>query len=73
MSYITPNGKEIDIIIEPVRATFKVQFKTGGELPETLSGFYTSFKEAEKAVLSYIASKTNEQVETNGKSRGKAV
>lgn len=52
--YVTPNGKEIAIINAPGTGHYKVQFTSGGELPESLSGLYTSIKEAEKEVLCYI-------------------
>ena len=52
---ITPNGKEIDIIAD--NNHIKVQFKTGGELPQILSGLFTSRVEAQKAINIYLGSR----------------
>lgn len=57
MKFETPNGKVIETIICPRTAHVKVQFATGGELPEALSGHFTSVREAEKAIVMYIDSK----------------
>lgn len=38
-----------------VRGTTKLKWEGGGELPDILSGTYTSIREAQKAADSYIA------------------
>jgi hypothetical protein len=53
-TYITSGGKEIEIFTDPATAHVKVRFKKGGELPEQLSGLFTSVAVAEVAVRSYI-------------------
>ena len=54
MNLTTANGKEIDIVNAPGTGHYKIQFKTGGELPETLSGLYTSIHAARVAAISYV-------------------
>lgn len=44
----------------------RVKWSAGGELPEVLSGIYTSFHEAEKAITSYVNTKSEK---TNAKSK----
>lgn len=53
-TYITPNGKEIQIVRDPKTAHIKIQFGSGGELPQELSGFYTSEAFASKAIVGYL-------------------
>jgi len=52
---ITPNGKQIDIV--PKGSHYKIQFSSGGELPSSLSGLFTSRGEAETAVNVYLICK----------------
>lgn len=54
LELVTANGKEIAIVNAPGTGHYKMQFTSGGELPENLSGLYTSYKQAEKAAVSYI-------------------
>lgn len=54
--FVTPNGKEIGIVRDPVTAFFKIQFKSGGELPQRLQGMFTSERFAEVAVIDYLNS-----------------
>lgn len=51
---ITQNGKEIDILSKPGTRHFHIQFKTGGQLPDSLSGLYTSYTAAHRDVLIYL-------------------
>ena len=53
-TYTTPNGKEIQIVRDPKTAHIKIQFGSGGELPQELSGFYTSEAFASKAIVGYL-------------------
>lgn len=51
---MTPNGKEIKIINAPGTGHYKIQFTQGGELPNELSGLYTSSAVAQIAVRNYL-------------------
>lgn len=53
-SFETPNGKTIELFIDPKTAHIKVKFVPGGELPIELTGLYTSEKAAEKDILFYL-------------------
>ncbi|UOF80643.1 flavivirus dead domain [Caudoviricetes sp.] len=50
----TGTGKTIQMIIDPKTAHIKLQFKEGGQLPDELSGLYTSERNATKDILSYL-------------------
>jgi hypothetical protein len=52
--YVTPNGKELTVINQPGTGHYKIQFTSGGELPEYLSGLYTKVSTAEVAITHYI-------------------
>lgn len=52
-TFETPAGKEIQIPRTP-QGSYKIQFATGGELPENLTGLFTSEKAAEVAVRVYL-------------------
>lgn len=51
---ITANGKEIEICVQPGSRHYIIQFKTGGQLPEWLTGLYTSYTAAHRDVLTYL-------------------
>jgi hypothetical protein len=51
---VTPNGKEIAVVNQPGTGHYKIQFTSGGELPEELSGLYTTTNSANIAIVSYI-------------------
>ena len=53
-TFMTPNGKEIKIINAPGTGHYKIQFTQGGELPNELSGLYTSSAVAQVAVRNYL-------------------
>ena len=55
-AFVTPNGKEVQVVRDPKTAMFKVQFATGGELPQALSGIFTTERFANVAVTDYINS-----------------
>lgn len=59
-TYTTPNGKEIQIVPDG-RGMYKIQFTTGGELHQVISGLYTSEREAEKAVLYFLSMKEDQE------------
>jgi hypothetical protein len=50
---VTANGKEVQVIPNG-KGAYKIQFATGGELPEYLSGLYTSSRQAAIAAKSYV-------------------
>ena len=52
--FITPNGKEIEILRDKSTAQYKIQFTTGGELPLELSGIFTNQTYAQTAVNFYF-------------------
>jgi hypothetical protein len=56
----TANGKEVKVV-PTGRGAYKIQFTTGGELPEALSGEYTSSSTAYIAAVTYVE-KTKEKV-----------
>ena len=59
-TYETTAGKIIEPFIVPNTQHFKIRFTSGGELPEELSGIYTSEKDVEKAVLIYLDRKNGQ-------------
>jgi hypothetical protein len=50
---ITANGKELQVIANG-KGYYKLQFTTGGELPESLSGLYTSNSIATLDAIKYV-------------------
>lgn len=50
---VTANGKELQVIPNG-RGYYKLQFTTGGELPESLSGLYTSSSIATLEATKYV-------------------
>lgn len=58
-NFVTPAGKEIRMKYTP-RGSIVLCFYPGGELPEELSGEFTSSAVAEQTVLCYLASKETE-------------
>ncbi len=58
--YKTKAGKEIALFICPKTNHIKVQFSSGGELPEELTGLFTSEREADKVITSYLERKANQ-------------
>lgn len=51
----TANGKEVTTFIDPINAHYRIKFLSGGELPEELSGLFTSVSRAEIAITRYIS------------------
>lgn len=58
--YKTKAGKEITLFICPKTNHIKVQFSSGGELPEELTGLFTSEREAEKVITPYLERKASQ-------------
>jgi len=52
--WITPGGKEIELVPADNSPLLKIRFVGGGELPEELSGLYTEEVKAENDILSYL-------------------
>ena len=55
--FSTKAGKEIKLVVDPKTAHYKLYFGSGGELPENLTGLYTSEKAAEEDINKYLAEK----------------
>ena len=53
-TFETSGGKKIQMKIAPNTRHIKLEFSTGGELPEELSGYFTEEREAEIAITRYI-------------------
>jgi len=53
----TPNGKEIQLVKHPVFTGFYIKFRGGGELPNELSGRWTTHQKAMEAVRVYLGKK----------------
>lgn len=56
--------KEIAIEIKPNTSHYHVYFKTGGELPQELSGVFVRKIDAEAAVAKYKAKKVGKKAVT---------
>lgn len=54
ISYKTAGGKEICIFNDPINAHIKIKFTSGGELPQELSGIFTTPARAKMAVENYL-------------------
>jgi hypothetical protein len=53
-SFETEAGKKIEMFIEQKTAQIKLKFVPGGQLPEELTGIYTSEAAAEKDIRKYL-------------------
>ena len=53
-TYTTKGGKEINVVRDQGSPHLKIQFATGGKIPEELSGIFTSEPFAEEAIKSYL-------------------
>lgn len=62
--FTTPNGKSISTFIEPNTSLIRIKFDTGGELPEELSGYFTSERSAHQAITNYILQVTEKPKRT---------
>lgn len=50
----TAAGKEIEAYMQGNRCLYKIRFTSGGQLPDNLTGEYTSVGEAQKDVDVYL-------------------
>ena len=64
-SYKTKGVKEIQTFIKPGTLHYVLQWSDGGQLPDVLTGMYTSLNTVDTAVLNYI----NEQKEEAAKTK----
>lgn len=54
-TFTTFNGKNVATFICPKTTYHKIKFVEGGELPEVLTGLFTSEAIADRAIAEYIA------------------
>lgn len=54
-TFTTPAGKEIQLKIKNGTSHIQVEFSSGGQLPQEFLGVFTTEREAEIAILKYIA------------------
>lgn len=66
-TYTTPNGKEIQIFRDSVSAQYKIQFGSGGELPEELTGIFTNELFAETAINKYLEKQETKKAKLEAK------
>jgi len=52
--FTTEYGKDVATFVCPKTAHYRIKFVQGGELPERLSGLYTSEGLADQAIRHYI-------------------
>lgn len=52
--FVTPNGKEIEIVPQPTGHGYKVKFVGGGEAPEEFNQTFTSPVDAEITIRGYL-------------------
>lgn len=53
-SYMTKGLKELQTYIKPGTSHYLIQWSDGGQLPQELSGMYTSVSNVDTAVFNYI-------------------
>jgi|TARA_R110001592_G_scaffold46736_2_gene148709 hypothetical protein len=68
-SYKTKGTKELEAFIHPGTAHYKLQWSGGGELPQELSGMYTSLNLVDTAVLSYLGNLKEAKIEQTAKEK----
>ena len=66
-TFTTPNGKEIQIFRDKASAQYKIQFSSGGELPEELTGIFTNELFAETAINKYLEKQETKKVKAETK------
>lgn len=52
--FTTPKGKDVATFICPKTTLHRIKFVQGGELPEKLTGLYTSEALADQAIVAYL-------------------
>ena len=58
---VTAGGKELKIVVSPNSSHYRIQFTSGGELPQYLTGLYTSYAMAEKDAIAFVARSKEEK------------
>ena len=53
--HTTKGGKVIELVRDPRSNLWKVQFTSGGQIPEALAGVYTNETFGNTAIASYLA------------------
>lgn len=66
-TFTTPNGKEIQIYRDKVSAQYMIQFGSGGELPEELTGIFTNELFAETAINKYLEKQETKKAKQEAK------
>ena len=66
-TFTTPNGKEIHIQRDPRSAQYFIQFGSGGELPEELTGIFTNELFAETAINKYLEKQETKKAKADAK------
>ena len=59
-SYKTKGVKELQTFIKPGTSHYLIQWSDGGQLPQELSGMYTSVSNVDTAVFNYINTQKEE-------------
>lgn len=65
ISFETPNGKKIEMYVAPNSPHIKIKFCPGGELPEELTGNFTSERDAANAIAKYLAKDSSRSKKPN--------
>jgi len=68
-SYKTKGAKELQTFIHPGTAHYKIQWEGGGELPQELSGLYTSLNLVDTAVLTFLGNMKEAKIEKTAKEK----
>jgi len=63
-SYKTKGVKEIQTFIKPGTSHYVLQWSDGGQLPDVLTGMYTSLNTVDTAVLNYLNEQKAEAAKT---------
>lgn len=53
--FVTPNGKEIEIVQHKSGRGYHIRFVGGGEAPEEFNQMFTHLMDAESTILAYLA------------------
>jgi hypothetical protein len=65
-------GKSLQAFIAPNTSHYKLQWSTGGKIPASLEGMYTSLFFVDTAVTSYLNSIPKEKVQLDPKEKWEA-
>ena len=62
----TDGGKDINLVRKPNCSVRKIEFGSGGQLPEQLEGGFSSVAAATRAVESYLAKVKGKEIKVDG-------